>query len=103
MLDVDKILPKDPDELRQFTAFLLAEVKSQAVLIEKLRHQLAGQHHHRSDRHLRASNSFNWRWKRAEIAVAEMTAKLRLPDEEPKDKPIASPYPGSQFRAWKSS
>lgn len=47
MLDVDKILPKDPDELRQFTALLLAEVKSQAVLIEKLRHQLAGQRHHR--------------------------------------------------------
>ena len=35
MLDVDKSLPKDPDELRQFAALLLAEVKSQAVLIEK--------------------------------------------------------------------
>ena len=43
MLDIDKNLPKDPDELRQFTALLLAEVRSQAVLIEKLRHQLAGQ------------------------------------------------------------
>lgn len=47
MLDVDKSLPEDPDELRQFTALLLAEVKSQAVLIEKLRHQLAGHRHHR--------------------------------------------------------
>jgi len=35
MLDVSKSLPEDPDELRQFTALLLAEVKSQAVLIEK--------------------------------------------------------------------
>ena len=43
MLDIDKALPTDPDELRQFTALLLAEVKSQAFLIEKLRHQLAGQ------------------------------------------------------------
>jgi hypothetical protein len=42
MLDIDKSLPNDPDELRQFTALLLAEVKSQAVLIEKLHHQLAG-------------------------------------------------------------
>jgi hypothetical protein len=42
MLDVAKSLPEDPDELRQFTALLLAEVKSQAMLIEKLRHQLAG-------------------------------------------------------------
>jgi transposase len=47
MLNVDKTLPKDPDELRQFTTLLLAEVKSQAVLIEKLRHQLAGHSNHR--------------------------------------------------------
>ena len=53
MLDIDKALPKDPDELRQFTALLLAEVKSQAFLIEK----------------------------------------LRLPDEEPKDKPKRRPIP----------
>ncbi|SPJ25955.1 hypothetical protein PAA8504_03811 [Palleronia abyssalis] len=38
MLDVAKFLPEDPEELRQFTALLLAEVKSQAMLIEKLRH-----------------------------------------------------------------
>ena len=41
MLDVDKSLPEDPDELRYFTALSLGEVKSQVVLIEKLRHQLA--------------------------------------------------------------
>ena len=34
MLDVTKSLPEDPAELRAFTAVLLAEVKSQAVLIE---------------------------------------------------------------------
>ncbi len=33
MLDVTKSLPEDPAELRAFTALLLAEVKSQAVLI----------------------------------------------------------------------
>ncbi|MFT6224942.1 MAG: protein-tyrosine phosphatase [Paracoccaceae bacterium] len=33
ILDIDRTLPKDPDELRQFTALLLAELKSQAVLI----------------------------------------------------------------------
>jgi transposase len=47
MLDVTKPLPEDPAELRVFTALLLAEVKSQAVLIEKLRHLLAG---HRANR-----------------------------------------------------
>ena len=47
MLDVTKSLLEDPAELRAFTAVLLAEVKSQAVLIEKLRHQLAGRRAHR--------------------------------------------------------
>ena len=47
MLDVTKLLPEDPAELRAFTALLLAEVKCQAVLIEKLRHQLAGHRAHR--------------------------------------------------------
>lgn len=37
MLDVAKSLPEDPEELRRFTALLLAEVKSRAMLIEKLR------------------------------------------------------------------
>ena len=36
MLDATKSLPEDPTELRAFTALLLAEVKSQAILIEKL-------------------------------------------------------------------
>lgn len=47
MLDVAKSLPEDLEELRRFTALLLAEVKSQAVLIEKLRHQVAGHRNHR--------------------------------------------------------
>ena len=47
MLDVTKSLPEDPAELRTFTALLLAEVKSQAALIAKLRHQLAGHRAHR--------------------------------------------------------
>ena len=87
LLDVDKILPKDPDELRQFTALLLAEVKSQAVLIEKLRHQLAGQRHHRFGSSSESIEQLQLALETSEIAVAKMTAKLRLPDEEPKDKP----------------
>jgi hypothetical protein len=47
MLDETAALPEDPEELRAFTARLLAEVKAQAVLIEKLRHQLAGHARHR--------------------------------------------------------
>ena len=47
MIDVARALPEDPDELRAFTQLLLAEVKSQAMLIEKLRHQLSGHRTHR--------------------------------------------------------
>ncbi len=47
MLDQTLTLPEDPEELRSFTARLLAEVKAQAILIEKLRHQLAGHWAHR--------------------------------------------------------
>ena len=34
MLDQTLTLPEDPEELRSFTARLLAEVKAQAILIE---------------------------------------------------------------------
>ena len=51
MLDVTRSLPEDPAELRVFTALLLAEVKSQAVLVAKLRHPLAGQRAHRFEPH----------------------------------------------------
>ena len=39
--------PDDPAELRRINALLAAEVKSQALLIEKLQHQLAGHNRHR--------------------------------------------------------
>ena len=62
MLDVAKSLPEDPEELRRFTALLLAEVKSQAMLIEKLRHQLAGHRSHRFGNVVGDhTSSFNWR------------------------------------------
>ncbi|OED49358.1 transposase [Rhodobacteraceae bacterium (ex Bugula neritina AB1)] len=39
--------PDDPAELRRINALLAAEVKSQALLIEKLQHQLSGHNRHR--------------------------------------------------------
>jgi transposase len=93
MLDVAKSLPEDPDELRQFTALLLAEVKLQAVLIEKLRHQLAGHRHHRFGSSSESIEQLQLALETSEISVAKMTAKLRLPDEEPKDKPKRRPIP----------
>lgn len=93
MLDVAKSLPEDPEELRRFTALLLAEVKSQALLIEKLRHQLAGHQSHRFGTSSETIEQLQLALEASEISVAKMTAKLRLPDEEEKDKPKRRPIP----------
>lgn len=93
MLNEAQSLPEDPDELRAFTARLLAEVKSQAMLIEKLRHQLAG---HRAWRYGASSESIDQlqlALEASEIATAALTARLRLPDDPPKDKPRRKPIP----------
>jgi hypothetical protein len=47
MLDVAKSLPETPEEVRPITALFLAEVRSQAMTIEKRRHQAAGHRSHR--------------------------------------------------------
>lgn len=91
MLDVVKSLPEDAEELRRFTALLLAEVKSQAMLIEKLRHQLAGYQSHRLGTSSETIEQFQLALEASDISVAKMTAKLRLPDEVEKDKPKRRP------------
>ena len=93
MLDVAKSLPEDPEELRRFTALLLAEVKSQAMLIKKLRHQLAGHRSHRFGTSSETIEQLQLALEASEVAVAKMTAKPRLPDEEEKDKPKRRPIP----------
>ena len=93
MLDVTKSLPDDPAELRAFTALLLAEVKSQAVLIAKLRHQLAGQRAHRFGPSSETSEQLQLALEMSEIAIAALTARLRLPDDPPADKPKRKPIP----------
>ena len=93
MLDVTKLLPEDPAELRAFTALLLAEVKAQAVLIEKLQHQLAGHRAHRFGASSETSEQLQLALETTEIAIAAMTAKLHLPEDVQADKPKRKPIP----------
>jgi transposase len=93
MLDEAAALPDDPEELRAFTARLLAEVKAQAILIAKLRHQLAGHRAHRFGASSETAEQLQLALEASEIAVAAMTARLRLPDVEAKDKPKRRPIP----------
>ena len=91
MLDQTLTLPEDPEELRSFTARLMAEVKAQAILIEKLRHQLAGHRAHRFGASSETAEQLQLALEMSEIAIAAMTAKLRLPDDGPADKPKRKP------------
>ena len=93
MLDAPKSLPEDHVELRVFTTLLLAEVKSQAVLIEKLHHQLAGHRAHRFWASSETSEQLQLALEMSEIAIAAMTAQLRPPEDAPADKPKRRPIP----------
>jgi transposase len=93
MLDEAHALPHDPEDLRAFAARLLAEVKAQAILIEKLRHQLAGHRAHRFGASSETAEQLQLALETSEIASAAMAARLRLPDVEEKDKPKRRPIP----------
>ena len=93
MLDETAILPEDPEELRVFTARLLAEVRTQAVLIEKLRHQLAGHRAYRFGASAETAEQLQLALETSEIAAAAMTARMRLPDIEEKGRPKRRPIP----------
>ncbi|MDF3907825.1 IS66 family transposase, partial [Paracoccus sp. AS002] len=94
MLSQTLTLPEDPEELHGFTARLLAEVKAQAILIEKLRHQLAGHRAHRFGAASETAEQPQLALETSEIAAAAMTARMKLPDIEEKDKPRRRPIPG---------
>lgn len=94
MLDVTKSLLEGLAELRAFTALLLAEVMSQAVLIEKLRHQLAGHRAHRFGPSSETAEQLQLALETSEIAIAALKAKLRLPEDTPADKPKRKPILG---------
>ena len=94
MLDEAATLPDDPDDLRSLAERLIAEVKAQAILIEKLRHQLAGHRAHRFGASAETADQLQLALETSELAAAVMTAKLRLPAaEETKDKPKRRPIP----------
>ncbi|MEM1364046.1 MAG: IS66 family transposase [Pseudomonadota bacterium] len=86
-------LPEDYGELKEFTTQLLAEIKAQAMLIEKLRHQVAGQKAWRYGSTSEQTKQLMLALEASEVAEAAMTAKMKLPPDEPKDKPKRRPIP----------
>ena len=84
--DLD-ITPDDPAELRAVNRLLADEVKSQALLIEKLKHQLAGQNRHRFGVRSKSLDQLNLTFEEDE-AIAEAASEQTQPETPPaEDKP----------------
>ncbi len=79
--DLD-ITPDDPAELRAVNRLLADEVKSQALLIEKLKHQLAGQNRHRFGVRSESLDQLNLTFEEDE-EIAEAADKQAKPAQPP--------------------
>ena len=84
MLEQTKSLPEDPSELRSIAAQLVATVKSQALRIAKLEHQLAGHRRHRFGSKSETMDQLELGLEEEEIAAAkiEPPAPLTLPPSQ---------------------
>jgi transposase len=96
MLDETKSLPDDPIELRSTAESLVTLVKSQALRIAKLEHQLAGHRRHRFGSKSETMEQLELSLEEEEIAAAK--ADVVAPDDDagkPKEKPKRRPLPDS--------
>ena len=95
MFITPKSLPSDPAELRVAAEGLVELAKSQALQIEKLKHQLAGHQRHRFGSKSESSDQLNLELKleEEETAAARIAPPEDAPDPEPKQKPKRKPLP----------
>ena len=99
MLDNAKELPNDPAALKGLVVSLASEVKSQALFIEKLKHQLAGMRQHRFGSRSEALDQLALTLEDEEIAASAQEpapddAHNDQPATPPKGKPKRKPLPG---------
>ena len=95
MLNAPETLPCDPAELRETAEGLVQLVKSQALRIAKLEHELAGHRRQRFGCKSESLDQLQLRLEEEEIATAR-DAKPALPDHdaaEPKSTPKRKPLP----------
>jgi transposase len=97
MLDNAKNLPNNAAALKDLVTPLTSEVKSQALLIEKLKHQLAGMRQHRFGSRSETLDQLALTLEDEEIAAsAQEPAPVDAdqPATSPKGKPKRKPLPG---------
>lgn len=93
MLKAPNTLPSDPIELRSTAEGLVALAKSQALEIEKLKHQLKGHQRHRFGARSESADQLNLRLEEEETAAARMVPHDVEDTPEPKQKPKRKPLP----------
>ena len=85
MLDDLQALPNDPSRLKEIVSVLAGELKSRDILIEKLKHQLAGHNRHRFGGRSESLDQLRLTFVEDE-AIAAAAAAQSAPTE-PKQKP----------------
>lgn len=93
MLNAPETLPSDPAELRETAEGLVQLVKSQALRIAKLEHQLAGHRRHRFGSKTETMDQLQLRLEEEEIAVAQVEPPAQRQAVEAKAKPKRKPLP----------
>jgi transposase len=87
MLNAPQSLPSDPAELRHTAESLVQLVKTQALRIAKLEHQLAGHRRHRFGSKSETMDQLQLRLEEEEIAVAQPEP----PTQRPRNEEVLSP------------
>ena len=94
MLDARDILPDDATELKALVLSQQAEIRTRDLMIEKLKHQLAGMRRHRFGAKSEALDQLELRLESEEIAQALETGPAETaPRREPKARPKRKPLP----------
>ena len=101
MLDETQSLPDDPSELRSVAVQLVATVKSQALRIAKLEHQLAGHRRHRFGSTSETMDQLELKLEEEEIAAATIAPTVSddtvaTPKNKPKRKALPDSLPRNE-------
>ena len=102
MLDDAQELPNDPAILKDLVASLASELKSRDLLIEKLKHQLAGQRRHRFGARSESLDQLELTLEEEEIALAaeapvrQDTAAAPDKKRQPKRRPLPDHLPRNE-------
>lgn len=100
MLNDLESLPDDPSRLREMVSVLAGELKSRDLLIEKLKHQLAGHNRHRFGSKSESLDQLHLTFVEDEAIAAAAVEQITgaEPDQKPKRQHSRKPLPAHLHR-----